>query len=119
MIKRQGFTLVEVLVALAVFAVGASALLSAQANQARMAAGLEQRLFAQIVAENELLLSLNGPPPPLGVTRGEVDMAGYRFQWQRATAETGVADVRRVELTVSDLEGGPLLAQLTGLLAAQ
>ncbi|MEL0028550.1 MAG: prepilin-type N-terminal cleavage/methylation domain-containing protein, partial [Perlucidibaca sp.] len=52
----RGFTLIEVLMALAIFGVVSLMLLGQSRDQVRMAAGLEDRLIAHWVALNTLTL---------------------------------------------------------------
>ncbi|MGF1605434.1 MAG: type II secretion system minor pseudopilin GspI [Rhodothalassiaceae bacterium] len=114
-----GFTLVEVLVALFLFALASAALVTAQTQQARTAAGLEMRYFAQVVAENELLRATAGPVPERGIARGETDMAAYRFAWARAVADTPLPGVLRVDISVTVAGDDQPVAAITGLRRAQ
>ena len=52
--RMQGFTLLEVMVALAIFAVLAASLLSASRYVVQQSAAAEQRLFAAWLADNRL-----------------------------------------------------------------
>ncbi|MGL5728054.1 MAG: type II secretion system minor pseudopilin GspI, partial [Plesiomonas sp.] len=53
---KRGFTLLEVLVALAVFAVAALAVMQAASGHVRSLSLLEEKLFAGWVAENQQAL---------------------------------------------------------------
>ena len=61
---EQGFTLLEMLVAMAVLSLGALALLNLAGENTRTAGALEQRFFASVVAENRALEALTAPVPP-------------------------------------------------------
>jgi len=53
--KALGFTLIEVMLAMAVFAIAGVALLSAATNNARNISYLEDKMFANWVASNQLV----------------------------------------------------------------
>ena len=55
MMKAKGFTLIEVMVALAVFAIAMTALMSAMQNSAHNLEGLRNRTIAQWIASNRLV----------------------------------------------------------------
>lgn len=53
--KSEGFTLIEVMIALAIFAIAMSALMSAMGNSARNLSGLQNRTLAQWIASNRMV----------------------------------------------------------------
>lgn len=55
MTKAKGFTLIEVMVALAVFAIAMTALMSAMQNSAHNLEGLRNRTIAQWIVSNRLV----------------------------------------------------------------
>jgi general secretion pathway protein I len=98
----RGFTLVEVLVALVVVALGMGALLTTISSSANAIARLRDKSFAQWIALNQIsLLRLSGQRPAEGVTSGEVDYAGGKWRWQRQVTDQGVAGILRVEVRVA------------------
>ena len=112
----SGFTLIEILVALAVIAVALSAGMRAVAQSTDSATLLKQRTLALWVAQNRLAeaqLAAGGPAE--GVREGDAIQAGTRFRWRETVSRTPNANFRKVELAVVDpATPGYLLAQLVG-----
>ncbi len=106
--RVQGFTLLEVLVALAIFALVAASVLSATARSLQTASRLEEKTLAMWIADNRLTeLQLSQSPVADGREQGEVEFAGRRWQWQSEVQGTSEPDMRRVTLWVA-----PMPAQL-------
>ncbi len=100
--NARGFTLIEVLVALAIVALGMMAVFT-QAGQSTFATiFIQERTLASWIASNrltELALSPSWPEP--GESGGEVEFAGRLWRWQERIAETPSAAIRRVDVTVA------------------
>ena len=115
----RAFTLIEVLVALAIVAVALAAGMRAVAQSADGATALKARTLALWVAQNRLAQTqLARPAPPRGVTEGAETQASLRFAWRQTVTDTPNPAFRRVEIAVSD-PGTPdyALARLTGYVA--
>jgi general secretion pathway protein I len=111
-----GFTLVEVLVALAVFAVGMTALIVAGTQRAQDLSYLRDRTLASWIAADridELRLERHWR---IGSRDGEVEMAGQTWAWQAEVVGTPNESVHRVEMAVSRASGNEPVARLTGFL---
>ncbi|MEE2025411.1 MULTISPECIES: type II secretion system minor pseudopilin GspI [Alkalimonas] len=99
---RRGFTLIEVLFALAIFATAGLAVMRTVTEHIRSIAMLEDATFASYVASNQLvLLQLETDWPPAEQSRGEVEMANRLWQWQQRISQVEDDDLRQVELSVS------------------
>lgn len=99
--KNKGFTLLEVLVALAVFAVAAIALMRVSESQLQLSARLEDKTFAHWVALNMVSeMQANQDWPDLGEKTGKVSMAGRDWKIIVKTLATPMNRVRRIEVTV-------------------
>ena len=114
----RGFTLVEVLVALAIVSIALLAALRA-AGQGTAAVGeLRLRLLAGWVAENRLAeRRARGDWLPLGIGRGTQSQAGVEFVWREEVIATPNPAFRRVDVFVSaPAEQSRALARLTGFI---
>ena len=100
--RQRAFTLLEVLVALAIFATVAAAVLTAAASSVRNAARLEEKALAGWIADNQLVeLQLQRPSPGTGRNQREVSYAGRDWQLQETIDSTSDPAMRRVTLWVA------------------
>lgn len=98
-----GFTLLEVLVALAIFAMVAASVLTATARSLQTASRLEDKTLAMWIADNRLSeLQLAQSPVADGRAQGELLFAGRRWQWQSEVRATSEPAMRRVTLWVAE-----------------
>jgi len=110
---ERGFTLVEMMVALAVFSLAALALMKLVGVSIASAGAVDRKLIAQIVAENVAVEALADPvAPPLGITNGVETNGGLPWRWVRRTTRTADVRIARIDIAVADARGQPA-AQLT------
>ena len=107
---QQGFTLVEVLVALAVVAITLSAGLQATGSLTRAATRQTDQWLAQLCAENTLTrLRLVRQLPVVGDTVTTCDQAGQTLQVRLAVRPTPNPNFRRIDATVEGtVDGAPV-----------
>ncbi|HTV53093.1 MAG TPA: type II secretion system minor pseudopilin GspI [Steroidobacteraceae bacterium] len=97
----RGFTLIEVLVALAIVAIGMSAVLSTISSSAATVAYLRDKTFAQWIALNQLAqVRLQTQPPSMGKSDGELDYAGRHWRWQQTVSDLGFPGIQRIDVQV-------------------
>ena len=98
---RRGFTLIEVLVALAIVAIGMAAVMGALTSSANTISYLRDKTFAQWVALNQIAnLRLSGQLPPTGNSDGDTDFAGRSWHWRQEVVATQVPGVERIDISV-------------------
>ena len=113
----QGFTLVEILVALAVLAIALTATARSLGAALDTTAALRDRILARWVAEDRLAqLELSKEWPDLDVKEGDADMGGRGFHWRQETGVTPAARMRRVEVSVLLPGTDSILAKMTGFM---
>ena len=111
---EHGFTLIEMLVALAIFSLAALALLRLGGATATNSAGLSDQAVAQLVARNVAVEVLTDPlPPAFGASQGDVMNAGRRWRWTRTVSRSPEARIQLIEIAVQPEAGGPGRASLT------
>ncbi len=99
----SGFTLVEVLVALAILAVALAAGFRSVAQSADSATALKARTLALWVAQNRLAAAqLETPIPAVGEQSGSEVQAGTTFIWRAAVSGTPNPAFRKIEISVAD-----------------
>ena len=104
---EQGFTLIEMLVALAVLSLGLVALLNVTGENVRAAGNIRESVVAGILAENQLVEAmLAGDELEMGDTKGEEDMAGRHWLWERTVSPTSNAAMQRIEVSVRPADAG-------------
>ncbi|RZA04606.1 MAG: type II secretion system protein GspI [Moraxellaceae bacterium] len=98
---RSGFTLLEVMVALAIFAVAAIAVTKVGMNFTQSIGQMNDRTFAHFVAMNELTdLEINGSWPE-GTGEKIVDEQGQKWMVSHQVYNTIGENVRRIEIRVA------------------
>ncbi len=98
--KQQGFTLIEVLVALSIASVGLIGLIKAQTQSVQNLAHLQQKTLANLVASNLAIEKRLSSPQALGFKNGEYKMGKQIWYWQTNTNPTPSADIIKLSLLV-------------------
>lgn len=116
--RRAGFTLVEVLVALAIVAIALLAALRAAGLGTTNAGELRSRLLGGWVAENLLAEHrARGDWLPVGARQGTVAQGGFDFAWREEITSTPHPAFRRVDVLVyAAADDTRAIARLTGFI---
>jgi general secretion pathway protein I len=118
--RDKGFTLIEVLVALAVIAIGLSALMAAISGTASASGYLRLKVQAQWIAVNRLIeVHQNMQKFGASTDVGELDFANQHWHYDTRYFDTSIATMQRVVVRVwlgsADTKSNPL-AEYTGFL---
>lgn len=108
--NKLGFTLIEVMLAMAIFSIAGVALLGVADNSYRHISHLEEQMFANWVASNQLVeVSLDTAWPPKNNKKGEVELAGKTWYWQQKVIKTANKEMRSVVMEVRANEDDELV----------
>ena len=114
-----GFTLLEILVALAVLALSMGAVIKAASSYTGNVSQLRDRTFASWVARNVLNeFQIRKEWPSVGERKGSVEMAQHEWRWVATISQTEEAELRRLDIEVMspDEEISTPMAVLSGFL---
>jgi general secretion pathway protein I len=117
----RGFTLIEVVVALAIVAIGMLAVFKTIGDTVHNVGSLRDRSFATWIADNRITeMRISGEMPSVEETAGEVEFADRRWHWVTKVSQTQVQGLRRIDVSVRR-DGDPedsSLVTLAGFIGA-
>ena len=115
--KRRGFTLLEVLVALAIVGLSLMGIAGKMVQMLNGASTMRDRTYAGWIAHNKITeFRLANVIPDVSASSGEVEYAGIDWAWRAVVSETGVENLYRVDVTVSFPGGEPLMRPVSGFI---
>ncbi|HEX5056052.1 MAG TPA: type II secretion system minor pseudopilin GspI [Gammaproteobacteria bacterium] len=105
--EGSGFTLIEVLVALAVIALALSAIIRATGVMTANTAHLKEKTYAHWVAMNRVTeLRVTKAWPSVGNTDDDVEMFGQEWRWTQKVSQLAFSEhMRQVEISVIHRDG--------------
>ncbi|MFT6895817.1 MAG: general secretion pathway protein I [Paraglaciecola sp.] len=99
---QRGMTLLEVMVALVIFAMTATAIMKAAGDHLASIGQIEEITFATWVANNQLTqLNLTSDWPPKNNLKGSQKMADRTWYWQQKVLKTNDKAFLSVEVSVA------------------
>jgi general secretion pathway protein I len=99
--RLQGFTLLEVLIALAVLALAMGAVIKATSDYTSNQSYLRDRTLAMWVARNVLVeYQVKGEWLSVGERKGTREMGNQEWRWLARISQTEEAELRRLDVEV-------------------
>ncbi len=116
----NGFTLLEVMVALVIIAVTLGAMVESNTSSTRNAQHLKNKTIAMLVASNQLVSTRIGKKwPRVSQTTGDETIANQQWFWKQKVTATDDPLLRRIDIDVSlNNDRKFVLYHLTGFMAA-
>jgi general secretion pathway protein I len=115
--SERGFTLIEVMVALIIVALGMLGAIQAVSQSAGNSGYMRDRTIAHWVAMNRLTETrLQKNAPAVDKSSDEVEMGGRKWKWTMNVTQTQVETMRRIDISVRPAEAPETtrLASITG-----
>jgi general secretion pathway protein I len=99
--RPRGFTLIEVLAALVIVALGMLGVIQAVTQTARNGSYLREKTLAHWIAMNVITeRRLLPSPPDVTESSEDVEFAGQRWRWTMKVTQTEVESLRRMDVSV-------------------
>ena len=115
--RAAGFTLIEVLAALVIVALGMLGVIEAVTQTARNGTYMREKTLAHWIAMNVITeRRLQPAPPGVGETSDDVEFAGERWHWTMRVTQTKVESQLRMDVSVraADAAEDTSLTTVTG-----
>lgn len=114
-LRQKAFTLIEVMVALAIVAISLAIIMTAISEGLGTARDLRDRTFAIWIAQNKISeLRLANSIPEVGETSGEIQFGHQDWLWEASVTESGVENLLRVDVAVSHVDSEEVVRTVTG-----
>jgi general secretion pathway protein I len=114
-----GFSLLEMTIAIAVFALAVLALLNLSGESTRTAAQLEERTLGNIIADNQAAEATLIAGDAAAPAQGEVELGGRRWRWSRRAEAAGQDGLLRVDVDVAPSDAAQVVGTATVWVAPQ
>ena len=115
--RKHGFTLVEVMVALAIIALSLTAVAAKMARMIDTSNAMQERTFASWIAQNKITeLRLANVIPEVTTTSGDIEYANRTWRWRAVVSETGIENLYRVDVEVTSGDSNALIRKVTGFI---
>jgi len=115
--RNRAFTLVEVMVALAIIALSLTAVAAKMSRMIDTSNSMRERTYASWIAQNKIAeMRLANVLPEVSTTSGEVDYANLTWRWRAVVSESGIENLYRVDVEISYASGDGVIRKVTGFI---
>lgn len=115
--EAHGFTLVEVMVALAIVAFSLTAIAASMNQMIDAANTMRERTYASWIAQNKITeIRLENVIPEVSSTSGEVEYANTEWSWRAVISETGIENFYRIDVSISLAGSDYTIRTVTGFI---
>jgi len=115
--RTNAFTLVEVMVALAIIALSLTAVAAKMGRMIDTSNAMRERTYASWIAQNKITeLRLANVLPEVSATSGEVEYASTTWRWRAVISESGIENLFRVDVTIFYENGDDAVRTVTGFI---
>lgn len=119
--NNNGFTLIEVLIALAILSIALTAIIQSTSQHIRDTAYLQNKMIATWVAKqvmSEIHLGVIKISETSNSLEQETEMLGRQWQWKARLTTTPNSHIKEVDVDVFSKVGGGKLVSLMGYIYA-
>ncbi len=100
--SSRGFTLIEVVVALAIAAISLGALIASVSQMVDGSASMQERTYASWIGQNRITeMRLANAIPDVSTTTSDVTFGGLEWSLETTVSETGVENLYRIDVAVT------------------
>jgi len=115
--RAAGFTLIEVMVAVAIAGLSLAAVAASISQMVDAGSAMQERTYASWIAHNKIVeLRLTNEIPEVSSTEGEVEFASLEWSWRATISETDVENLFRVDVDVSHIGSDDVIRTVTGFI---
>ncbi|MBL1432588.1 MAG: type II secretion system minor pseudopilin GspI [Gammaproteobacteria bacterium] len=109
--REKGFTLIEVIIALAVIAISMGAVINGVGKNIKNASYLREKTLAHWVASNKVAeIQLSGIALDASEKKGEETLAELRWEWTVKISNTDIEAIKRLTVEVKREDANTALA---------
>jgi len=115
--RTAGFTLIEVMVALAIAGLSLAAVAASVSQMIDAGSAMQERTYASWIAQNKIAeMRLANVIPEVDETTGEVEFADLEWGWRATVSETGVENLYRVDVAITYAGFDDVLRTVSGFI---
>jgi len=116
-VRHRAFTLVEVMVALAIIALSLTAVAAKMGRMIDTSNSMRERTYASWIAQNKIAeLRLANVPTEVSSTSGETEYANTIWYWRVDVSESGIENLFRADVAVFYPDNDSMVRKVTGFI---